>query len=331
MTIAEQQQQQQVGLISQDKVNENLRKCRNICHTMMDKFIQKVTSSNKITEKDKKEIINIMNNDVYFVGGLWRSVFTDTNFNDVDVAFRSLQASIKMKHFSLKYSLIKLTDRGNGYVDGMSSTTLGISNTHRLSFDFNLVNLSPEHLIGGFDFTFNRNYYDRKNMAERVDRTVITKAAKVPNFPKNPMESYAMFRRMIRFSREGFDFTDESLDRLFDTIAEIPKDVDIHQLNMYNQRTRSGDGMNSSDGLTSTGIISERAYTKRNGRQEDIKRLITISYKPVNPYSRYTIEEYHRGNQPTTAAVEIEVDNDFDDFDDEMNPAEGDYDDNGDF
>lgn len=243
--------------LTKDQIMEGTAKCRKICSFMTDTFISNISNSKSVSDKDKETIINILNKEIYYIGGLWRSVFDNRRFNDVDVAFKNRRASNFIKHVSFKHpEHFTFTRVGNAYASGFKDDKLGIDGKHRLSFDFNLIEDNPHTLVGKFDFSMNRNFFVRQTGEELVDRSVFTKAAHVVKYPTNPVQAKNALMRMLRFASEGYDFNIDSVENL------------LRYFNSYGGTENFNSALmhSPSDGVLEgrTGIISNRLLEKRN-------------------------------------------------------------------
>lgn len=88
-----------------------------------------VSKQPTISLEEKEEAISILINDVYLVGGAFRSVLFNKSFNDIDIGFKNQQASTYLQNFFLKYLDVldlKVTTNNNIYLDTLYSKELEV-------------------------------------------------------------------------------------------------------------------------------------------------------------------------------------------------------------
>jgi len=174
------------------KINEAI----NLCQTELRKFFEYL-EENINDDKKVKELITLISSESYFAGGVFRSVFTDTEVQDLDIFFRSEEAVVVFKDFFLMNKDIFPSEMisANGTFSFQTSKS-----SPKLSFNTKTTG-QPKDVVNEFDFTFNRHYYCVQNGECGFDVDTFEKNGTLLKWEHQPINTLLRF---LRFLEEGF-------------------------------------------------------------------------------------------------------------------------------
>jgi len=264
---------------SNQEVYRFMDECRQICidHEMI--FLEAIDNSKELTDEQKNNLITLVLSDIYYVGGLWRSVYMGSIPNDIDVAFKSFEARDYFFGILSKTSIVSSTINSNLI---FKST----KNKYPLSFNFRFVSKNPRDLFFYFDFSFNRNYFDKNENIDCVDIDLINKVGELLNTPKSNEHANINMQRLLRFVKEGFSISKRTFIRILHKQVEYKKSFDTGDLESSFILEISND--DSSSESSNEHIISISEYQRLRDRtpaykyERDTRNVKNVLTKPQN-------------------------------------------------
>ncbi len=192
-----------------------------------------------------------------FAGGVFRSCFTDTPVNDIDVFFTSEDAAIEFRHIFAKNNVTfregmisnKNTYNWNinfkefikkatwGHYDKKTAGELEVRYP-TISFITQWAD-EPDTLLNSFDFSFNQHYYCLNDAHLRFDLDTFAKKGKVVNAAKDPLTLYL---RALKFLKQGFQIDGNSMFALVQHIVQQQSGKDLDYEQAVNDMTSGGYG-----------------------------------------------------------------------------------------
>ena len=206
-------------------------KAISMCETGFTQFVEYLEKCYQ--KKDASRIKYFLLQNTIFAGGVFRSVFTDTYVNDIDILFTSEDAAIEFRHIFATdpYGIFKddsITNQQayNWYNpkkkkpkkdDWTVPVHNGVNEHPTLSFITKTAG-DPDEIIYDFNFTFNRHYFCLNDFHLKFDLDTFYKKGKIENAHtlKDPL---TVFFQALRFYQEGFQISGQSMFSLVQRIT----------------------------------------------------------------------------------------------------------------
>ena len=206
---------------------EKINHAIDFCETHFRAFIE---SYSKFVNNKKEAIAfeSFLLENTYFAGGVFRSIFTNSAVNDIDLFFRNEDA--------LDEFLFKATKQFR-FFDKV--TTNGSFGKDKLSF-ITSQSGNPDDVTGNFDFSFNRHYFVLNSYKMCFEVDTFNKLGYVTNL-SNPEKIY---KRYIRFLEEGFILNTSTHRQILDNLMNTPlKPLVLHDVSSggYGQKRNKAD------------------------------------------------------------------------------------------
>ncbi len=182
-----------------DKIDRAMK----LCESKLRSFFNYLDKN--LPEEEAYAFQELILNQTFFAGGVFRSIFTNTPVNDIDIFFKSEEAVLAFKHLVLS-SGVKLFSK----VTENHSFNFKVPTGMVLSFVTIRPN-NPQDMIKDFDFSFNQHFYDMKEMLFSFQRDTFSKIGVVL---ENVSFKKAVLFRAFRFLNEGFKIESSSLRNL---------------------------------------------------------------------------------------------------------------------
>jgi len=192
---------------------EKIDKAIDLCEKSLDAFMEHFARCS--SKEEAEDFKAFLLRETYFAGGLFRSIFTESNINDIDIYFRSKNSILEFKHRLLKmetpvFTESSITKRGTYVYHGFAFEGVGLPITF-ITYQAG----DPSFLIREFDYTFNQHFFSLNDFKLYFDISTFDKmghaVAHVKLLP-NPEQEYAnVILRGFRFNNEGFKIDINSL------------------------------------------------------------------------------------------------------------------------
>lgn len=216
-------------------------------------------------------------------GGVFRSMFTGTPVNDVDVFFKSQDAAIEFKHIFSKAKDQKMFFNPKQITDNQTyNWSEGPKNT-KLSFITKYAQ-DPHRLMDTFDFSFNQHWLNLQSYEMSFDRDTFDKKGAYLNIErKDKADKIQMYMRALKFTQQGFKIDPISLMSLG---AELSGQT-FREVEAQTLRSRSGSAILEAVHITGD-RITDRAYFGEETQQrmqgfETTGNLIYQNIDQINP------------------------------------------------
>jgi len=202
--------------------------------TMLKTHRKKIDAAIDLCEKALMEVLSslpsghddlskLLYENTFFAGGVFRSIFTNTKVNDIDIYFSSKHAAMTFKHIvASDKNLLKLfevtTNDTFKVLASDTPTTLPV-----VTFITSKAG-KPDEVIRTFDFTFNQHYFSLPNFAMRFNIQTFKKCGNVNYFaPSSSIENVATLQRAHRFLQDGFRIGATSMNRIIDLVVNYKR------------------------------------------------------------------------------------------------------------
>lgn len=247
----------------------------------------------KLPEKEALEMTNFLTNNTYFAGGMFRSIFTDTEINDIDVFFKSKKAADKFKHTFLKPNKIfSENDITKNHtfkfkLKGFKPLTFITSNAG-----------TPDEVLNTFDFTFNKHFFDVNSFDMRFDVNTFNKSGFIGDNVSNPLKLYF---RALRFLKEGFTIEDQGFDRLALSMLNYntPDELKLNLDDVQNTENSSGESPKRKKSIKHSRWYTSTDYFQTDG---DNFKILDEAFED-NAKTYRAVIEANRMLFPTTATT----------------------------
>jgi len=196
----------QIDKEHQPKIDKSIDFCFKNLNIYFDKVLAQVYTKrvNGVSVIDKEgfdKFKTLVMNNTFFAGGVFRSHFTETPINDIDIFFKSDEAIVEFLDIVMSPKFANVVP----FVMSQNSDNLKYEvSKNGLSYfiSFNVINSGePKELISKFDFSFNMHYYDPSNGEFEFDVDTFNKMGQSQTTSLTPIN---FFRRLIRFYQEDF-------------------------------------------------------------------------------------------------------------------------------
>ena len=275
-----------------------------ICEKRFQQFFTVLDS--RYNEADAVYIKNFLLQNTVFAGGVFRSVFTDTTINNIDVFFTSKEAVVEFLHLFLADKTVP----GKGPIFGTTNITKGgeflwSGNSKKepmLAFCTERAE-EPNELIRDFDFSFNRHYFDMYQYQMCFDADTFEKKGSYLGTQDNNKQAFACYVRMLRFMQQGFQIDTYTQIALGRALAGIKP----------SEYTEDAEEEGQKGLLKNTVHLTDHFYTEREYFDLQPKKTMIMTSTPVytapNPvagevrYNTATREATLQQAEDTMAAV----------------------------
>ncbi len=175
------------------KVTEALKVCESAFDHMC-KLIDKNIPDTKVQSNLKYFLMN----QTFFAGGLFRSIFTGTPVNDIDIFFSSEDAALEFRHLFMRDArpLLAKTEISKQFTFYFPRKT-----QPKISFITAYAG-NPQDVLRTFDFSFNRHFFVLGNYTMQFDVDTFSKLGGCDSQAYN--EPLDLLLRLMRFEKEGF-------------------------------------------------------------------------------------------------------------------------------
>ena len=243
-----------------------------ICEKRFQQFFTVLDS--RYNEADAAYIKNFLLQNTVFAGGVFRSVFTDTPINNIDVFFTSKEAVVEFLHLFLADKTVP----GKGPIFGTTNITKGgeflwSGNSKRepmLAFCTERAK-KPTELITDFDFSFNRHYFDMYQYQMCFDADTFEKKGRYVVTQDNNKQALACYVRMLRFMQQGFQIDTYTQIALGRALAGIKP----------SEYTEDAEEEGQKGLLKNTVHLTEHFYTEREYFDLQPEKTMTMASTPV--------------------------------------------------
>lgn len=204
-----------------EKINEAIDVCEKAFKDLSKHFEE------KLIKQDSMKLQYFFLQNTVFAGGLFRSVFSDTAINDVDIFFTSPDAAIEFRH------MMKTKDFNPAFTHDMISKANSFNLKRKGKPMVSIVTQradEPNLLIQGFDFTFNQHYFSIQDYEMSFDVDTFNKMGTVLNAKKTPPGQF--YFRAMRFLQEGFKLDRHALVVVGNTLTQLGKSSEGEFVNL---------------------------------------------------------------------------------------------------
>lgn len=186
-----------------------------------------------------------------FAGGLFRSIFTETPINDIDIFFTSEDAAVEWRHMiASNNKLFKSYNitKNNTYIWAPEKAGLLLPKYARKPTDkmpavtfITEDSGEPRELLSRFDFTFNMHFFELNSYRMEFDVDTFAKLGSVVNSDRKP--TMKQFARALRFMNQGFKIDSESFCRFTNRLVNgnYQPAVDFNIFNELEHGSSSGE------------------------------------------------------------------------------------------
>jgi len=167
-------------------------------------------------------------------GGVFRSIFTDTPINDVDIFFTDKKVAMEFRDFFLR----------NHYFSKVTSNYSFewiLSNKTKVSFITDWAD-EPLQLINRFDFTFNKHFYSPWTGQMYFDVDTFHKIG-YPMLGSGHQKVETSLVRVFKFLRQGFNIPDAEILNMVSELATKHTKTTMPNLATILQTTMTSGGL----------------------------------------------------------------------------------------
>lgn len=197
------------------------------CDNELQLFLKRLKKA--ITKEQYEKLSDIVLTKTFIAGGVFRSIFSGGDVNDIDFFFSSEEAIVEFSDIVLspdfKDTFFKVSERGT-YIENRHSGPKITFVTMRYGY--------PIDVLSTFDFSFNQHSYSPFDNTYILNKATFNKKGLIVNYDEEELES--LFIRSIRFLKEGW---------------EIPTQNMVYLLSVYGNLSRGSQKI-----LTATDIIN---------------------------------------------------------------------------
>lgn len=212
---------------------EKIQQALDLCDSSLQEFfteLDKALPNEKERELFKHHILT----KTYFAGGVFRSIFTKNDVNDLDIFFEDDDSALLFAHTVMS---------NNNLSSLFTKTDLYTFNYKKLSFITNNTG-KPSVVLDSFDVTLNMHYYKYFSKEMRFNKSSFDKRGVVnincPDYHTNPIR---LFKRVLRFVQEGFNIPEAYIEDLLRRVMffkRTPENIEtIQQLSRENPGSSS--------------------------------------------------------------------------------------------